>query len=331
MAGTRPSEDELIARYFGPIAGTGSLNLRDDAALITPPPGQDLVVTTDALVAGMHFFADDRPAQIAQKALRVNLSDLAAKGARPAGFVMALALPSDWRADWMADFANGLGADSQRFACPLLGGDTVKTRGPLTISITALGLLPAGQFVRRTGVEAGDLLYVTGTIGDAAIGLALRRDGPGDQLLGLPAAARAFLIDRYLLPQPRLGLAGLLRDVAHAGMDVSDGLIGDVSKMLQASGVSGRIALDRVPLSPAAKAAVLEKPALFDTAITGGDDYELLIALPPPRAGAFESEARLCGVPVTLFGEATAGDAAPQFFGDDGALRRFAHGSFSHF
>jgi thiamine-monophosphate kinase len=331
MAGHRPNEDELIARYFGPIAGTGSLNLRDDAALITPSPGEDLVVTTDALVEGMHFFADDRPGQIAQKALRVNLSDLAAKGARPAGFVMALALTPDWQADWMARFAQGLGEDSLAFACPLLGGDTVKTGGPLTIAITALGLVPSGQFVRRTGVEAGDLLYVTGTIGDAAIGLGLRRDGEGDQALALPGTARAFLIDRYLLPQPRLRLAEALRDLAHAGMDVSDGLIGDAAKMLHASGVSGRIELGRVPLSPAAREAIAARPALFETAVTGGDDYELIVALPAARASAFDARARQCAVPVTRIGAAVAGTAAPVLVGLEGEVRHFERASFSHF
>src|ERR1700744_1199051 len=163
----RPSEDDLIARFFAPIAAPEGLGLKDDAALRTALPG-DLVLTKDALVAGVHFFAEDPPGAIARKALRVNLSDLAAKGAEPLGFLLALALPPDWTADWLADFAKGLGEDGAAYACPLFGGDTVKTPGPLMVSITALGRVDHGRMARRSGVQAGDRLYVTGTIGDAA-------------------------------------------------------------------------------------------------------------------------------------------------------------------
>ena len=167
----RPSEDDLIARYFAPIAGAGGLGLRDDAARIAPPAGCEIVLTVDGLVAGVHFFADDPPAAIARKALRVNLSDLAAKGATPLGFLLTLVLPRDWKPDWLELFAKGLGEDAAAFACPLLGGDTVSTPGPLTLSITTLGSVPAGRMVPRDGARAGDALYVSGTIGDAALGL----------------------------------------------------------------------------------------------------------------------------------------------------------------
>ena len=170
---------------------------------MTPPSGRDLVLTTDALVAGVHFFADDPPGAIARKALRVNLSDLAAKGAAPLGFLLALALPADWTADWLEDFARGLGEDARAWDCPLLGGDTVKTPGPLTLSITALGSTPTGGMAARTGVRPGDRLYVSGTIGDAALGLRLRL-GQGPLL---SEAHRLHLLDRYLLPRPRLALA----------------------------------------------------------------------------------------------------------------------------
>ncbi|MEA2992088.1 MAG: thiamine-monophosphate kinase, partial [Alphaproteobacteria bacterium] len=181
MAGdrkTQSGEDRLIAKYFGPLAKhPGALGLQDDAAVLTPPAGCDLVLTKDALVAGVHFFADDPPGAIARKALRVNLSDLAAKGATPAGFLLALALPDSVTEPWLQAFADGLGADADTYACPLLGGDTVKTPGPLIMSITALGSLPHGSMVRRSGARAGDRVFVTGSIGDAALGLALRRDG----------------------------------------------------------------------------------------------------------------------------------------------------------
>jgi thiamine-monophosphate kinase len=170
---TRPGEDELIARYFGPLAGPGALELKDDTALITPVPGHDLVLTADAIVAGVHFLPDDPPDSIGRKALGVNLSDLAAKGADPLGFVLTLALPPDWTETWVAGFAAGLGGMARELGCPLLGGDTVRTPGPLSISVTAFGTVPEGRMVRRTTARPGDAICVTGTIGDAALGLAL--------------------------------------------------------------------------------------------------------------------------------------------------------------
>src|SRR5271165_6911376 len=218
----RPSEDELIARFFAPYAGPAALGLRDDAALLSPPPGCDLVLTTDALVAGVHFFADDPPDSIARKALRVNLSDLAAKGARPLGFLLSLALPPDWTEAWLSAFAAALGEDGMAYGCPLAGGDTVRTPGPLTLSITAFGAVPTGRMALRSGVKPGDRLYVTGTIGDAAIGLLIRQGrGPG-----IPLADRDFLLDRYLKPQPRVAFAPVMAAHAHGGMDVSDGFVG---------------------------------------------------------------------------------------------------------
>ncbi len=250
----RPSEDDLIARFFAPLAAPEGLGLKDDVALLAARSG-DLVLTKDALVAGVHFFAGDPPGAIARKALRVNLSDLAAKGAEPVGFLLALALPDDWTQDWLAAFASGLGEDATAYRCPLFGGDTVKTPGPLMVSITALGRIESGHMARRDGVKSGDLIYVSGTIGDAALGLSLRLGAPTFSA-GLDDAARAFLLDRYLLPRPRNALAPAMRQFAHGGMDVSDGFVGDVTKMLRVSGVSARIDLRRLPLSPAAKAAL---------------------------------------------------------------------------
>jgi thiamine-monophosphate kinase len=323
----RPGEDDLIARFFRPIAGPQGLGLRDDAALLTPPPGCDLVFTTDALVAGVHFFADDPPAAIARKALRVNLSDLAAKGAEPVGFLLAVALPSDWSAEWLAAFARGLGDDGAAYQCPLFGGDTVKTPGPLMVSITAIGRVEAGRMIPRSGVRQGDILYVSGTIGDAALGLRLRLGhGPA-----LDAAHRDFLLDRYLLPRPRQKLAPILGAFAHGGMDVSDGFVGDLTKMLRVSGVSAQVDLARLPLSGAARAATALDPALFEVAATGGDDYEILASVAPQNAAAFEAEAASVGVAVTQVGHAFAGAEPPRFLGHDGAAVVFERGAFSHF
>lgn len=321
------SEDDLIARCFAPWAGAGAFALKDDAAALTPPEGCDLVVTVDALVAGVHFFADDPPDAIARKALRVNLSDLAAKGADPQGFLLALSLPKGWTLDWLETFARGLREDAQGYGCPLLGGDTTRTPGPLTLSITAFGATPKGAMVKRFSVRPGDALYVTGTIGDAALGLQARLRP--DAFASLDATHRAALEDRYLLPRPRLAAARALRDDASAGMDVSDGFVGDLSKMLRASGCGARVDLARVPMSVAARAALALDPSLRDVALTGGDDYELLAAVAPSRTRAFEDALRAAGVAATHVGEAMPGEIV--FVDHDGAPRRFAHGSFQHF
>jgi thiamine-monophosphate kinase len=326
----RPSEDELIARFFAPMAAPEGLELKDDAALLTAPK-DDLVLTKDALVAGVHFFADDPPGAIARKALRVNLSDLAAKGAEPIGFLIALALPDGWTVHWLAAFAAGLAADAADYHCPLFGGDTVKTPGPLTISITALGAIePGGRMARRAGVRAGDLLYVSGTIGDAALGLALRGGSPAFAA-GLDEAGRQFLLDRYLLPWPRVALAATMRQFAHGGMDVSDGLVGDLTKMLRVSGVSARIDLRRLPLSSAAKTALAADASCLETIATGGDDYEVIAAVGRNQTAAFEAGAKSAGVPVTRIGEAIEGDADPVFLREGGVELSFKQKSFSHF
>jgi thiamine-monophosphate kinase len=323
------SEDDLIARFFAPIAGPGALGLKDDAACLTPPPGCDLILTKDALVAGVHFFSDDPPEAIARKALRVNVSDLAAKGADPLGFLLAIALPIGVETGWIEAFARGLGEDALRWSIPLLGGDTVKTPGPAMVSVTALGTTPTGHMVPRTGVRAGDLIFASGTIGDSALGLQVRL--APQRFAALSHGARAHLLARYLDPQPRLALAPVLRDHAGAGMDVSDGLVGDLTKMLKASGVSAIIRLCDAPLSDAAREAIAMEPALFETAMTGGDDYELLVATSPQKAKVLQEDARAAGVPLTLIGEAVAGAGQPQFIGADGAQLVFARGSFSHF
>jgi thiamine-monophosphate kinase len=328
MSVQRPSEDGLIARFFAPIAGEGALGLKDDAARLTPKPGHDLVLTVDALVERVHFLPEDAPGSIARKALGVNVSDLAAKGADPAGFLLSLALPDDWTESWLAEFAEGLGKASRDFSCPLLGGDTVKARGPLTLSVTAVGQVPAGRMVLRTTAKAGDVICVTGTIGDAALGLRLRSAPAWAE--GLPPEEQAHLADRYLHPRPRHRLAAALRSHASAAMDVSDGLAGDLAKMMRASGVGALIEADRVPLSGAAAKAVQASPDLLDLALTGGDDYEILSTIPEKNLDSFRKEADRVGITLSVIGRVVSGHDLP-VFRINGLERRYDVGSYQHF
>jgi thiamine-monophosphate kinase len=327
----RPGEDELIARYFAPMADPGGLALKDDAALLAPTAGHELVVTTDTVVHGVHYLPDDPAASIARKALGVNVSDLVAKGARPRGFVLSLGLPEDWTEEWLAAFAAGLGEAAADLGCPLLGGDTVRVPGGAVIGVTALGEVPAGRMLRRTTARPGDRLCVTGTIGDAALGLVLRRERDGRWARGVALPHRAFLADRYLHPKPRLEIVPALLAHARAAMDVSDGLAGDLAKMMRAGGTTAVVDVPAVPLSPAAGAVIAASPPLLDRALTGGDDYEVLFAVPEASLGALLAEADGCGVPVAVIGTVAAGDGPPLFRNADGSERRFAQASYSHF
>jgi thiamine-monophosphate kinase len=329
----RPSEDELIAAYFAPLAGSGAFGLSDDAALLAEKPGHDIVATTDMLIAGVHFFTGDPPGAIARKALRVNLSDLAAKAAEPLGFLLGLALPSDWTEPWLAGFSQGLGEDAAANKCRLLGGDTVKSLGATVITITAFGAVPAQSMVLRGGVEAGDRIYVSGTIGDAALGLKLRLNAAEDAawIGSLSQQEAAYLTGRYLLPQPRLALRGALRAHAHAAMDISDGFAGDLAKMLRLTGMTAEVQSARVPHSAAARTALLSSPSLAETILTGGDDYEILCAVPPSHSVSFEAEATAAGVLVTPVATATPGDRPPVFKDREGRSLAFARLSYQHF
>lgn len=324
------AEDSLIARYFKPLAtDPGAFDLTDDAAILKSS-GDELVVTTDAIVEGVHFLPDDPPDTIARKALRVNLSDLAAKGAEPTGFVLTLALRE---ADdtWLAPFARGLGEDAARFQCPLLGGDTVSTPGPLMISITAFGRVPPGRMIRRAGAEPGDRVVVTGTIGDAALGLDILKGGAVAAALAGDEAAKAMLVGRYRIPQPRTALAQAVRDHASAAMDVSDGLAGDLAKLCAASNVSAAIDAQSIPLSAAARAVLRQAAAGIESVVSGGDDYEILCTIPENRFDAFEAAAQLAGVAVTSIGTVIAGSSAPRFIDAQGVEIALPRLSWSHF
>jgi thiamine-monophosphate kinase len=318
----RLSEDTLIARYFAPLASglPGARGLKDDAASIALPPGEDLVVTTDALIAGVHFFADDDPADIAYKALAVNVSDLAAKAARPIAYSLALALTRATEESWIASFARGLAEAQAVFGIALSGGDTTASpSGPLMVSVTAFGGVPHGRMVARGGAKAGDALYVSGTIGDAALGLAVRHGTAESKCWPLDDAGRASLLSRYLRPSPRLALRDALLAHSHAAMDISDGLAIDCARMCAASGVSARIEIAAVPLSVEARLAIGSDPQLLETALTGGDDYEILAAIPPAAEAAYAAAAASAGVPVARIGAFQSGGTGLALIAPDGS------------
>jgi thiamine-monophosphate kinase len=333
----RPTEFELIAQYFAPLAAPNAFGLLDDAAIIAPPLGHDLVVTKDMLVAERHFFELDPPEAIAAKALRVNLSDLAAKGAKPLGFLLGLALPDDWKPEWLERFAAGLAKDITTYDCPLYGGDTVRSSGGLTISITAFGSLPTGSMVRRTTMQACDALYVSGTIGDAAIGLEMRTLSSQNPFKTNQNKDNLYhLLNRYLLPQPRCDLAEIVRKFASASMDISDGFLGDACKMLAHNNLALTMNSNVVPVSDAVKEAIIFEPELLEKALTGGDDYELLIAVSPAKQAAFEHAVERCNVPVTRLGVAfltewTSRRGGIIIMDETGAPIEFVQKSFTHF
>lgn len=298
------SEAELIDTYLRPLAAghSGAFDLSDDCATLAVPDGQDLVLSMDAVAAGVHFFADDDPADIAWKALAVNVSDLAAKGARPVAYLMSLAFPEPPRHLWLEAFARGLGEAQQAFGIALTGGDTDRRPGPLSITITAIGAIPAGRHVVRGDAHAGDVLFVSGTLGDAALGLALRQQPALAQIWGLTEEHVQSLAQAYLRPQPRLGLAPALLRFASAAMDISDGLALDLERMCRASALGAAVSVSSLPLSAAARQAVGSDPRCWDRIVAGGDDYEILAAVPASLTHDFVAAAAAGGVAVSEIG-----------------------------
>ncbi|KZM48898.1 thiamine-phosphate kinase [Labrenzia sp. OB1] len=308
MDGDRPDEFTLIKRYFAPLAtDPGSLGLTDDAAVLAPEAGHDLVLTKDMLAADIHFFSEDAPEAIAAKALRVNLSDLAAKGARPRGYLMGLALPAGWTETWLERFCNGLAADQAAYDVQLLGGDTIRSGNGLQISITAIGEVETGKTVRRSGARPGDILFVSGTIGDAAAGLEARLHPQFSREHDLTESEELHILDRYLLPRPRTRLAVLITRFACAALDVSDGLIADCGHMAKASAVDITIDVERIPLSGALQHLKVKSPQDFARCLNGGDDYEILASVPAGEAVAFQRAAQVTGCPVTEIGRVDQG------------------------
>ncbi|HET6158186.1 MAG TPA: thiamine-phosphate kinase [Dongiaceae bacterium] len=325
-----PGEFELIERYFAPLAANapGALGLRDDAFTFQPPAGTELVLTTDALTADLHFLRSDPPDLIARKMLRVNLSDLAGKGARPLGYLMTIAFDDGIDEAWVAKFTEGLAQDQAEFDIALWGGDTTATPGPLALTATLIGSVPIGRALRRGGARLGDCILVTGTIGDGFFGLAAHRGDFSD----LDAPSRQFLAQRYLLPQPRMALGRMVTEqgLAHAGMDISDGLAADLAHMCEASGCGAEVTVASVPLSGAVAELVAVEPSLMASAVAGGDDYELLLAVPPDRVAEVAEVAKRAGTAIADIGTFTAGSAV-HITDRDGHPLALERPGFTHF
>lgn len=298
-----PGEFAEIRRLFGALAANvpEALGLADDAAVLAPRPGCEQVLSVDAMVAGVHFFPDDDPAMVGERLVRAAASDLAAKGAEPDGALLTIAWPGDWTGAMRGDFARGFGQGLAACGLRLLGGDTVSTPGPLVANLAVIGWAPAGGTVKRSGASAGDLLLVSGTIGDATLGLALRRGALDPQ----DTQGADFLLSRWRRPSPRFELRAVLRAHAAAAADISDGLLADALHIAEASGLGLEIDLDRLPLSAAA-AAWLAKAADAETArlhlAGGGDDYELAMAVAPGQADGAMAAATAAGAALQAVG-----------------------------
>ena len=322
-----PGEFDLIATYFAPLAADpGSFGLKNDAAVFTAEGG--IVATVDAMVEGVHFLPDDPPDLVARKLLRVNLSDIAAMGGRAFGYLLTIALTRDLSEAWVAGFAKGLAEDQAAFGVTLLGGDTVSTPGPPSFSLTALGRVAPERVLRRDGAHAGDEIYVSGSIGDSALGLKVLQGG----LEGLDESAREALAGRYRLPQPRLELGPRLAEdgIASAAIDVSDGLVADLGHIAEESGLCADLSSAALPLSEPARQALAAQPALLETLLTGGDDYELLFCASSGQAKAVADLSAELGLPVTRIGHMTEGTGV-RVLARDGSPLDLEKAGWNHF
>ena len=325
-------EESLIAEFWAPLAAAfpGAFALKDDCAVIAPPAGTELVVTTDALIEGVHFLPGEDAGAVGWKALAVNVSDLVAKGAEPLAYLMSIALPGAPDHAWLGNFAAGLQSAQQAFGCHLAGGDTDRTPGPLSVSIAAFGCVPSGSIVRRSTAQAGDYVYVSGTIGDATLGLALARDPELRQRCQLDHAACIALTGKFSRPRPPVALVPALRACASAAMDISDGLMKDFERLCRASSVGGRIETVKVPISQAARAVLSAGGTTLGELLTGGEDYEVLATVPVARTADFERLAQRTGIQVTRIGSITA-EAGVRALDESGNVVVFPKSGWDHF
>ena len=324
----KSGEFDLIARFFEPLsrAAPGAFALGNDGALLTPPAGASLVVTKDLMVAGVHYPEGEEPSVLARRLLRVNLSDLAAMGADATAYALGLALPADVGDDWLEAFAAGLALDQETFGVALIGGDTVATQGPVVLSLTAFGIAENGACLPRVGAREGDDIYVSGTIGDATLGLRAVQGGLG----ALPTADHAALAERFRLPEPRLALGAALVGLATCAIDISDGLVADLGHLCAGSGVAARVEADDVPLSDPARRALDGSEVEIADVVTGGDDYELLFCAPPAARGDIDALGPRLGLTLTRIGAIESGQGVT-VLGADGQPLALGRAGYTHF
>lgn len=324
----RTGEFEIIGKYFAPLSQgfAGAHDLTDDTASLLIGNGNEAVITLDTMVSGVHFLPTDPPDLIARKLLRVNLSDLASAGATPRTYFLSLSLPSSITDSWIAAFAGGLAADQASFGIVLGGGDTTSTPGPLTLSLTAIGEAPRGQAISRAGAQPGQDIYVSGTIGDAALALALIQSAGADQALRDAPA----LLARYRLPEPRVSLGMSLRGLATAAIDLSDGLVADLGHICRTSAVGAEVAAATVPLSPEALTLLSKQGDLSERVFAGGDDYELLFTARSEDAANISAISENLRLPLTRIGRTTEGDS-PVLVSESGEIINLAETGWRHF
>ena len=319
----RRGEFDLIREVFAPLCDNSfALGLLDDAAVIPAEKDTETVISTDTLVADIHFFLDEEPEIIARRLLRVNLSDIASMGGEPSGYFLNLTIPL-WIDDkWLVAFADGLRLEQDEFGMTLLGGDTTHTHGPLTMSVTMLGKVPEGCAIRRSTAQPGDVVFVSGTIGDAVLGMAQ---------LKLKNGQKNSLIDRYQLPTPRVQLGLRLRKIANAMVDVSDGLISDLGHLCSSSGVGATIEAGVIPISRQARAAIRAGETKLSDLLVGGDDYELVFTTPPARQADVGVAAKTAGVTVTKIGKISGDHNSVRVINPQGTEIVFIQTGFTHF
>ncbi|GAA6212364.1 thiamine-phosphate kinase [Hyphomicrobiales bacterium 4NK60-0047b] len=326
------TETSFIKTYLKPLCSSkGSLSLSDDAAILNPDPQQDIIISKDILIAGQHFFEIDDPKDIAYKALAVNLSDIAAKGAKPLSFMLGIAFPEAPGAKWAESFVQGLKMAMQQFDLSLLGGDTTGTKGPLVVSITIFGQIEKGRMVKRSGANIGDQIYVSGTLGDAALGFKLRADKEETKSWSLKNEEKVELLDRYLKPKPRCVLSKIIKEYASSSMDLSDGIVADLEKLCAASNCGAVIDYDQIPVSKPAQKLFFEDKVLKSHCLGWGDDYEILCTIPQKDSEVFANTLRTIEIPMTNIGQIESIEHGVIYRNENGGELSLKGQKFSHF
>ena len=322
------NEFELVKRHLEPLVldREAAASLKDDCAVFGISSGHEVAISVDTLIADIHFFKNDPPKQIAQKVLRVNLSDLASSGAEPKFYFLAMSLPSTIGMDWIEQFCLGLGADQTKFGISLLGGDTTSTPGPLSLTVTVIGEVPKGKAIRRGGAIEDEDVYLTGVIGDAALALSLIKTK------GLDSVSKNFpvLLERYRLPQPRTVLAPDLRQIASACIDISDGLAADLEHICKTSGIAADIKISLLPISDAARVLIKEDKKKWETIISGGDDFELLFTAQPKFSSVIKRLSKEKNIQINCIGKTKKGSGV-RFFDSKGKLFAVKKRGWQHF